>query len=48
MNTVPFDFEKWVKLYQEDTEAFERERQNTIDIFLDSVPEERRENLPPH
>lgn len=45
MNTVPFDFDKWVKLYQEDPEAFERERQNAIDIFLDSVPEERKESL---
>ena len=45
MNTVPFDFDKWMKLYQEDPEAFERERQNAISTFLDSVPEERRESL---
>ncbi len=45
MNTVPFDFDKWMKLYQEDPEAFERERQNAISTFLDSVPEERREGL---
>ena len=45
MNTVPFDFDKWMELYQEDPEAFERERQNAISTFLDSVPEERRESL---
>lgn len=45
MNTVPFDFDKWMELYQEDPEAFERERQNAISTFLDSVPEERKESL---
>lgn len=45
MNTDPFDFDKWMKLYQEDPEAFERERQNAIGTLLDSVPEERKERL---
>lgn len=45
MNTVPFDFDKWMRLYQEDPEAFERERRGVIDAFLDSVPQERREEL---
>ena len=34
-----------MKLYQEDPEVFERERQNAIGIFLGSIPEERRESL---
>lgn len=45
MNTVPFNFDEWMKLHQEDPEAFERERQSAIEAFLDSVPKERKEGL---
>lgn len=41
----PFDFEQWFELSKNDPESFELQRIQSIEEFIESVPEERRQRL---
>ena len=46
MNTCQqFDFDAWVKLAKSDPAAFERQRADIIEEFMQQVPADRRQRL---
>ncbi len=40
--TPQFDFDNWMKLFEENPEAFEEKRQQEIDSFMSSLNDESR------
>ncbi len=43
--TTRFDFDNWMKLFEEDPAAFEAKRQQEIDAFMSDLNEESRDRM---
>ena len=43
--TAEFDFEHWTSLAEHDPEAFERQREETIDAFIERAPAHMQQRL---